>query len=103
MTENTIGIWKRRFPAIQWMRVDLQNAQKFILASANLHNLSYMWGEVVPGAHPEEDQIPLLPDANEVRVIEDLTAMDRRRTGRQTRDQLRLRMEADIGLHHLQI
>lgn len=45
MSENVFGQWKRRFPVLDGMRMHHANAQKAILATAILHNMSISLGE----------------------------------------------------------
>ena len=93
MTENIYGIWKRRFPIIRCLHVTLENAQKIILATAILHNLSVLWQEILPDNHPD-----LIdgPDGGYDDIAEDdimvqvaLTPRETRRVGFQTRENMR--------------
>ena len=63
MTENIYGLWKRRFPILNCVRLHLQNAIAVIEATAILHNISILWGDLVPlemmdEAPPGHDDAP---------------------------------------------
>ena len=79
MTEDTIGIWKRRFPIIRWLRLKLNNAMKVVLATAILHNISIEWGEIMPDhEHPDGLMFPDMPDAGDVIVVDQLNLREQR-------------------------
>lgn len=97
MTEDTIGIWKRRFPIVRWLRVKLNNAMKIILATAILHNISIEWDEIFPNHdHPDGTLYPDMPDAGDVVVLDDLNPRQQRVVGQERRDHLRQKMEHDL-------
>lgn len=93
MTENTFGIWKRRFPIIRCLRVHLDNAYRIIVATAILHNLSILWGEILPlDDHPELGDIEAMPAVPHEELVVDPGNLPRdqvRLMGRQTRENLR--------------
>ena len=93
MTENLYGIWKRRFPILRCLRVNLPNAYKIIICCAILHNLSVLWGEILPqDDHPGVPFIPAIPPVpNQPLVVDhgDLTAEQIRRMGQETRERMR--------------
>jgi hypothetical protein len=98
MTENIYGIWKKRFPIITHLRTHLPQSMKIIVATAILHNLSVLWGEInvqdLPD-HPDLDAVALAPVPHEDVTVEydELTPDDRRNLGQLTRDQMRDNME----------
>ena len=97
MTEDTIGIWKRRFPIVRWLRVKLNNAMKIILATAILHNISIEWDEIFPNHDlPDGTLYPDMPDAGDVVVLDDLNPRQQRVVGQERRDHLRQKMEHDL-------
>jgi hypothetical protein len=64
MTENVIGLWKRRFPALKMgLRTNLKNSCNVIIATAVLHNISILWKEPCPedNQDEEDDQDPEAP------------------------------------------
>lgn len=91
MTEDTFGIWKKRFPILTEMRLDLQNSMDVVEVTAILHNLGLMWGDLVP---PElfPEAPPAVPDfiEDEVIFIDDsqLSRASRRQKGVLARDAL---------------
>lgn len=93
MTENTFGIWKRRFPIIRSLRVHLNNAFRIIVATAILHNISILWGEIMPlDDHPELPDIPAMPPVPHEELVLDHGNLPReqvRLMGRQTRENMR--------------
>ena len=96
MTEDTIGIWKRRFPIIRWLRLKLNNAMKVVLATAILHNISIEWGEIMPDhEHPDGLMFPDMPDAGDVIVVDQLNPREQRLVGQHRRELLRHKMEHD--------
>ena len=71
---------------------------KIAVATAILHNLSIHWGEIMPDPHPELDDypvMPLVPNNNQVQVLNVLNPVQQRRLGQQTRDQLHVLMEQE--------
>ena len=58
MTENLIGLWKRRFPALSLgIRTKLSTACDIIVATAVLHNLTILWDEPeVPEGDNEDEE-----------------------------------------------
>ena len=53
MSECLFGVWKRRWPALKNLRMDLESSQKIILATAVLFNIARLWEDENP---MEEDQ-----------------------------------------------
>ena len=98
MTECIYGIWKRRFPIIKSLRVHLPNAYKVITATAILHNLSVMWGEILgPDPHPdlpaELAENYYEPQENIIVDYAELPPQVRRRLGQEARDNMREAMD----------
>ena len=93
MTENLYGIWKRHFPILRCLRVDLNNPYRIIMACAVLHNLSVLWGEIMPeDDHPGVRFIPAIPPVPHQPLVIDqgeLTREQVRRMGQETRERMR--------------
>ena len=89
MTENIYGLWKRRFPILNCVRLHLQNAIAVIEATAILHSISILWGDLVPREMMDEAP-PGHDDAPEDDVVVDNRVPDdvRRQQGFAARDAL---------------
>jgi len=92
MTENTFGIWRRRFPVIKNLRCHHKRARKTIIATAVLHNLGYLWNdELVDDDGEQADAQPPPPPAYE--VVDDVVDPEViRERGKTVRDTLKARM-----------
>jgi hypothetical protein len=56
MTENIIGLWKRKFPNLKLgIRTKVSFACDIIVATAVLHNLAVRWNEPDPGGENVEE------------------------------------------------
>ena len=103
-----LGIWKNRFPILKRMRLHLPNAMKVVMATAILHNLSILWGEIGVedlGEHPDlqgrDPAMPPVPNADITIDLEDLTPIQIRRLGQQTRENMRTNMDPVPTRHEL--
>ena len=65
MTECIYGIWKRRFPILKQLRVNLSHAITIVEATGILHNISLDWNDIIP-----RDLYPDAPDAMAQRIDE---------------------------------
>ena len=89
MTENIYGLWKRRFPILNCVRLHLQNAIAVIEVTEILHNISILWGDLVPREMMDEAP-PGHDDAPEDDIVVDNRVPDdvRRQQGFAARDAL---------------
>ena len=55
MSENLYGVWKRRFPILKNLRMDLEPSQKIIVATAVLFNAARMWNDIDPDDEGDDD------------------------------------------------
>ena len=81
MTEDTFGMWKKRWPIIDDLRLHVENAMAVIEATAILHNISLEWGDIMqrnmyvdspPALYPQD------PDEEELVVINNVPAGESR-------------------------
>ena len=86
MSECIFGVWKRRFPILKGMRMDLELSQKVIVATAILFNIGRMWGDQEPD--DGQDNHDNGDDADIV-VVQDLSAGHIRLRGQIERDRLK--------------
>jgi hypothetical protein len=92
---------KRRFPYVKYLRVDLHNAINIIATAAILHNIALDWADPLPlDDHPNLANIPAPDqpphvDANEVVIVNDLNAEERRLRASVSRDNYRSLMDPD--------
>ena len=97
------GIWKRRFPLVDYLRNSLPNAIKIINATAILHNMSILWGEIGVDqldGRPDPNDQPALPEDTGVDVNfdpNDLMPAQVRDLGKATRGNIRRTMPIPIG------
>ena len=83
MSENIYGVWKRRFPILREMRMNLVTCQKIIVATGILFNIGRRWGD----EEPEEDGVDD-DEADDV-IIQDLSVATVRLRGKVERDRLK--------------
>ena len=100
------GIWKRRFPLVDYLRNSLPNAIKIINATAILHNMSILWGEIGVDqldGRPDPNDQPALPEDTGVDVNfdpNDLMPAQVRDLGKATRDNIHRTMPNPIKPEH---
>jgi len=98
-TEDIYGMLKKRFPYVKYLRVDLPNAIKIIATAAILHNIALDWADPMPvDNHPNFRNLPVPDqpphvDANEVVIVNDLNAEERRIRASVSRDNYRSLMD----------
>jgi len=98
-TEDIFGMLKRRFPYLKYLRVDLANAINIIATSAVLHNIALDWADPLPlDDHPNLPNLPVLEqpphvDADQVVIVNDLNAEERRLRASVARDNYRSLMD----------
>jgi hypothetical protein len=83
MSEHIYGVWKRRFPILREMRMNLVMCQKIIVATGILFNIGRRWGD----EEPEEDGVDN-DEADDV-IIQDLSVATVRLRGQVERDRLK--------------
>ena len=97
MTECIYGIWKRRFPILKSLRVNLPNAYKIITGTAILHNLSVLWNEILDADdHPDVPEELIREEPQQENVIvdyDDLPPQVRRQLGQDARERMRNAMD----------
>ena len=79
MTENIYGIWKRRFPILNCLRLHLQNAIAVVEATAILHNISIVWGDLLPRDMMVDAPAGLAEPAEEEVIVDNRQPADVRR------------------------
>ena len=79
------------------MRVKLENAMNIVIATAILHNLSIMWGDIMPEEDDQGQVHPALEDGPDDVVVDyaDLTREQVRRMGIAARDHMRTLMDPE--------
>lgn len=94
MSENIFGLWKRRFPVLKQLRCTYPRARKVVIATAILHNMALLWGDVFPDVETPPASPIAEPDNNDQIEVEYNPGPDAiRMAGQLRRDQLRLGME----------
>jgi hypothetical protein len=92
MTENIFGIWKRRFPCLNYLRYSHARARKVVIATAILHNILILWREEAA----DDDIIPTprteVPGEDYEIIGDDAEPAVIRAHGQIFRDQLRMNM-----------
>ena len=88
VTENVFGVMKRRFPVLNMLRANRDNARKHVIAIACVHNICIRWDDEDPNGPPPPPTIP--PDVDNAHHF---TVDATRLAGLLTRDELRLAMD----------
>ena len=91
MSENIFASWKRWFPILRDLRLHLKFAQKVIVATAILENLSWLWGQ--EDIDSEDDEIDD-DNGNGDIVVHDNAEDTVRRRGQLVRDNMLRNMQA---------
>lgn len=93
MSENIFGIWKRRFPVVNQLRANRENARKIVIATAILHNICILWGDEDPdGPLPPTIPAAVVEDADNLVGVHQHNSDAIRLAGQMVRDGLRLSM-----------
>ena len=87
MTENLLGIWKRRFRILKALRTDFRLSQKIIVATAVLFNIGQMLNDEAPDDEDDDDN-QVVDEGSQVFVMEGGDPVSVRLRGQAERDRL---------------